>query len=370
MKLWYKLILFSRELGWNLKSAAQQKQQRRFNPCFMIYFVLSVWVCGSLAVLSCVHSFESICPHQRACDGLKWKSSVGQCENIHTHAGVELTQRGVSKWAAFMLTPEAAAVSPHLQSSSPPLIGEMTLVYMDVCFHMKWPQPGLLTRCVCKGGGSVTALVFPYLAYNRSSAGGRGKVGQPLFYLTVSSPRWFPVASMTCHCKRVTALTTISALCSGDRERWKLLEFIPKIKYFSASYCRAGGGKSRACPTNCTVILGCEGKHQTYCIVSWQWERISDWYQLLCMYWLGDLWPLFIFTPVLAVQLCTGLLVVVSLLLWFFFFNLQTCIYNAFFFTLSLVTFVQFKSILTNQPLNPWILFKTTGYHKLQAVKV
>lgn len=64
------------------------------------------------------------------------------------------------------------------------------------------------------------------------------------FYLTVSSPRWFPVASMTCHCKRVTALTTISALCSGDRERWKLLEFIPKIKYFSASYCGAGGGKS------------------------------------------------------------------------------------------------------------------------------
>lgn len=75
-----------------------------------------VWMCGhdSTCVLSCVHSSESICPHQRSSDGMKWKSSVGQCENIHTHAGVELTQQGVRKWAAFMLTPEAAAVSLHL----------------------------------------------------------------------------------------------------------------------------------------------------------------------------------------------------------------------------------------------------------------
>lgn len=94
------------------KSEAEDRNKgaQHIHPLFTKFFVCG---CESVAP-SCVCSLESVCPHQRSFDGMKWKRSVGQCENIHTHAGVELAQRDVNKWAAFMLTPEAAAVSVHL----------------------------------------------------------------------------------------------------------------------------------------------------------------------------------------------------------------------------------------------------------------
>lgn len=136
----------------------EQRQPRRALSFIMhdVFVYVRLWICsrGSSFVLSCVHSLESICPQQRSSGGMKWKSSVGQCENIHTHAGVELTQHGVSKWAAFMLTPEAAAVCVHLQLSFLLLIGKMTPVCVALCFHMEGSKEGgprtwILTRCVC-----------------------------------------------------------------------------------------------------------------------------------------------------------------------------------------------------------------------------
>lgn len=128
----------------NMKKGNKNQQ---FASWLIINFC-GMWdTASSTRALLSVPSFESICPHQRSSDGMKWKSSVGQCENIHTHAGVELTQQGVSKWAAFMLLPEAAAVSLHLQPSFLLLIGKTTLVSMGPGFWIKGMQPGLWTRC-------------------------------------------------------------------------------------------------------------------------------------------------------------------------------------------------------------------------------
>lgn len=99
----------------------------------------TVWTCGLVCKFVGEHHYVFVPPslfvHIRGPP--VWESSAGQCENIHTRAGVELTQQGVSKWAAFMLTPEAAAASPHSQTSFLLLIGKTTLVYLTPCFHMK-----------------------------------------------------------------------------------------------------------------------------------------------------------------------------------------------------------------------------------------
>lgn len=44
----------------------------------------------------------SICS-QQSFSSLKRQSSLGQCENIHTSAGLELTQQGVSQSTALFL---------------------------------------------------------------------------------------------------------------------------------------------------------------------------------------------------------------------------------------------------------------------------
>lgn len=63
-----------------------------------------------------------------------------------------------------------------------------------------------------------------------------------------------PCSPLMCHCKGATALTTISALCAGEREKWKLPEFIHKIKYFSA-LLRCRRGKTEAL---CNRIYCCQ----------------------------------------------------------------------------------------------------------------